>query len=66
VPELGADVVGVSVAGGSEEPAPAAWPYLPHRPAGPRAGAGVSLVPYPLWANRGAATLRVFLPVAGS
>jgi DUF1680 family protein len=66
VPELGAEVVGVTVAGGSAEPALAAWPYLPHRPAAARADREVSLVPYPLWANRGAATMRVFLPVADS
>ncbi|MGW6906256.1 glycoside hydrolase family 127 protein [Streptomyces sp. NPDC054940] len=47
-----------------DEPPPAAWPYGPlRRAAAPAAEpAGITLVPYHSWANRGPTTMRVWLP----
>ncbi|MCX4760277.1 glycoside hydrolase family 127 protein [Streptomyces sp. NBC_01275] len=45
------------------------WPYRPlDAPSGPQAAqpAGIVLVPYHSWANRGPSTMRVWLPTPGS
>ncbi|HEU4542540.1 MAG TPA: beta-L-arabinofuranosidase domain-containing protein [Jiangellaceae bacterium] len=43
----------------------ATWPYQDSgtRPASSRQDAGISLLPYHAWANRGPSTMRVWLPV---
>ncbi|MGW1726403.1 glycoside hydrolase family 127 protein [Streptomyces sp. NPDC002306] len=48
------------------QPGDAAWPYRPlDRAAAPAAArAGIVLVPYHFWANRGPSTMRVWLPTA--
>ncbi|MEV1064363.1 beta-L-arabinofuranosidase domain-containing protein [Streptomyces sp. NPDC050263] len=60
-------VDGDAIAYDAQSDAP--WPYRPlDAPAGPPAAerAGIVLVPYHSWANRGPSTMRVWLPTRGA
>lgn len=61
LPALGAEVVALDVSATVSPVAGAAWPYDPVRAADSRP-ITLTLVPYHLWANRGPATMRVWLP----
>ncbi|MEV4754319.1 beta-L-arabinofuranosidase domain-containing protein [Micromonospora sp. NPDC049559] len=61
MPALGPEVVALGVAASTLAPAHAGWPYGSTGPAVAEATELV-LVPYHLWANRGPATMRVWLP----
>jgi hypothetical protein len=62
--EFGAQAVALRVSATAGEPPDGAWPYRSSA-AGPQGDPGeLRLVPYHLWANRGPAAMRVFLPVA--
>jgi hypothetical protein len=54
----------VVVTGSLVEPAGAGWPYRDAgtAPSGVRRDAEIPMLPYHAWANRGPATMRVWLP----
>jgi uncharacterized protein len=57
--------VGVAVSGHLIDPPDGEWPYFDSDGAAPAGeGADIPLVPYNSWANRGPATMRVWLPTA--
>jgi DUF1680 family protein len=45
-------------------PAPPGWPYHQERPQDEGQRVRARLIPYHQWANRGPATMRVWLPIA--
>jgi len=57
----GLGAVALAAAGSWREAGPTTWPYG-GRPVPDGRAATVTLVPYHLWANRGPATMRVWLP----
>jgi DUF1680 family protein len=61
LPALGPEVVALDVSATVSPVAGAAWPYDSVRAADSRP-ITLTLVPYHLWANRGPATMRVWLP----
>jgi DUF1680 family protein len=65
LPALGRDVVALDVPAPTTTAAGNGWPYGSASTAEPEPG-NLTLVPYHLWANRGPATMRVWLPVAPS
>jgi DUF1680 family protein len=65
MPALGRDVVALDVPAPTNPVAGNGWPYGSISTAAPEPGS-LTLVPYHLWANRGPATMRVWLPVASS
>lgn len=65
LPALGRDVVALDVPAPTTSAAGNGWPYGSLGTAEAAPGS-LTLVPYHLWANRGPATMRVWLPVAPS
>ncbi|GAA4445635.1 glycoside hydrolase family 127 protein [Phytohabitans houttuyneae] len=65
LPALGRDVVALDLPAPTTSAAGNGWPYGSSSTAEAEPG-NLTLVPYHLWANRGPATMRVWLPVAPS
>jgi hypothetical protein len=64
VPALGARAVSLTVPATAGRSADGPWPYRSSPAGGDLDRTELTLVPYHLWANRGPAAMRVFLPVA--
>jgi DUF1680 family protein len=63
--DLGSDLPLLELPATVHAAAPPGWPYHPAAASGNDAGGPVTLtlVPYPLWANRGLGAMRVWIPV---